>query len=279
MGDEVDFSILRTEALHGEGAIESPSFRTAYHAFLLIEAGKGSYTIDGETFPLGAGSYYFTNPGHVKSFRMEETVRGYIICFTDRALQTHYAGEIGRDFPFLFDQTIPVMQLEAADFERAQAYCRLLLSTSEQASPFREQLLAHQLVALLYLTKELLQRQGKTLQLDKRPAEIATDFKRQLNGQMLRLIKGLDPQPWQLTDYAEALQVHPNYLSQVVKAETGFTVKQLIDERLVAEATSLLQQSYLTVAEVAYRLGFDDASNFSRFFKRKTGQSPSKFRT
>lgn len=62
---DFDFTIHRTEDLHGSGPVSSPPFRTEYHAFLLVEAGRGSYTIDDLSFPLGPGSFYFTNSGYV----------------------------------------------------------------------------------------------------------------------------------------------------------------------------------------------------------------------
>ncbi|MEM6396518.1 MAG: AraC family transcriptional regulator [Bacteroidota bacterium] len=273
------FAILRTEELHGEGAIKSPPFRTAYYAFLLVESGRGSYTIDGQTFSLGPGSYYFTNPGHVKSFDMTETVYGYIICFTDRFLQTQYAGELARDFPFLFDQTTPVMQLDSKDRNRVSNQVKIMYDQSKQPSSYRAQILAHQMVSLLYTTKELLLAHQERIAPNSRPEEITAAFRRLLNDRMLALRKGETLAHWKVADYANALYIQPDYLSETVKRVSGKTVKQWIDESMQTEAETLLKASDLPVAQIAYRLGFNDASNFARFFKRRTGLSPAKYRS
>ena len=109
----MDFSVHRLRDIHGPEAIQSPPFRTDYFAFLLIETGRGQYTVDGMTFDLRPGSFYFTTPGHVKSFRMDEPLRGYLWTFTEAFLQKHYPGRLGLAFPFLFDRTVPVMDLPA----------------------------------------------------------------------------------------------------------------------------------------------------------------------
>ncbi|MCU0390828.1 MAG: helix-turn-helix domain-containing protein [Thermoflexibacter sp.] len=77
--------------------------------------------------------------------------------------------------------------------------------------------------------------------------------------------------------YADELAVHPNYLSNVIKAETGMTAGDLIRERIVQEAKYLLYQSNFSVKEVAYYLQFEDASNFSKFFKKHTSLSPQEY--
>jgi AraC family transcriptional regulator, transcriptional activator of pobA len=78
--------------------------------------------------------------------------------------------------------------------------------------------------------------------------------------------------------YANQLAVHPNYLSNVIKAETGMTAGDMIRERIIQEAKYLLYQSDLSVKEVAYYLQFEDTSNFSKFFKKNTDFTPQEYK-
>ncbi len=78
--------------------------------------------------------------------------------------------------------------------------------------------------------------------------------------------------------YADQLAVHPNYLSNVIKSETGITAGDLIRERVIQEAKYLLYQSDLSVKEVAYYLLFEDTSNFSKFFKKHTDLTPQEYK-
>ncbi|HEY0176635.1 MAG TPA: helix-turn-helix domain-containing protein [Pedobacter sp.] len=79
-------------------------------------------------------------------------------------------------------------------------------------------------------------------------------------------------------DYAHSLYIHTNHLNKSVKQITGKTTTSHIAEKIIREAHSLLLQSKLSIAEIAYKLGFDDPAYFTRFFKKNTGTLPSGFR-
>ncbi|MFN7116392.1 MAG: helix-turn-helix domain-containing protein [Saprospiraceae bacterium] len=76
--------------------------------------------------------------------------------------------------------------------------------------------------------------------------------------------------------FAQALNLSPSYLSDLIKTYTGKTTLTHIHDRLIEEAKLLLSQNR-TVSEVAYDLGFEYPQYFSRFFKNKTNYSPTDF--
>ena len=77
---------------------------------------------------------------------------------------------------------------------------------------------------------------------------------------------------------AEQLHVSPHYLSDMLRALTGQNALQHIQGKLIEKAKEILSTSNLTVAEVAYRLGFEQPQSFNKFFKNKTKISPLEFR-
>lgn len=79
--------------------------------------------------------------------------------------------------------------------------------------------------------------------------------------------------------YAESLHISTTYLSRIVKHITGHTVRFHISELLCADARKLLKCTDLDIKEIAEKLGFSDQSVFGKFFVKKTGISPMKFRT
>ena len=80
------------------------------------------------------------------------------------------------------------------------------------------------------------------------------------------------------SDYAKQLNVHTNHLNRTVKETTGKTTSEIIAERLAQEAKVLLKHTDLTIAEIGYLLGFSEATHFSNFFKKQTGESANTFR-
>ena len=275
---DFDFTIHSLHGLHGEPPMSSPYFRTNYHVFILFETGKGHYTIDEHWFPLKPFSYYFTNPGHLKSFTIEEEQTGYMLTFSNSFLNENHPATMELDFPFLFDEPVPVMHLTQFAFFRLRDICDIMIKEYQGNSPFKKKIIANQLISLLFQTRELLQTFKYKIQPINRPAEIAKLFRAALTRNFLDYLKNKGSSLWNTQDYANHLHVHPNYLSNIIKSETGKTVKQWIDEKIISEAKSMLRNTSMTISEVAHSLSFDDVSNFNRFFKSNTGQLPTHYR-
>jgi len=78
--------------------------------------------------------------------------------------------------------------------------------------------------------------------------------------------------------FASRLNLSPNYLSDMLNKLTGKTTQEYIHLQLVDKAKSLLWSTEKSISEVAYDLGFEHPSHFTKIFKAKTGKSPSEYR-
>jgi len=77
---------------------------------------------------------------------------------------------------------------------------------------------------------------------------------------------------------ADILNLSPNYLSDLLKQETGKTAIEHIHIFLISEAKNMLKADDNSVAETAYSLGFENLPYFSRLFKKEVGLSPNQFK-
>lgn len=77
---------------------------------------------------------------------------------------------------------------------------------------------------------------------------------------------------------AEQLKLTPRYLSDLLRNLTGQNTQQLIHEKVIEKAKEQLAKAELTVAEVAYQLGFEHPQSFTKLFKNKTSLTPFQFR-
>ena len=77
----------------------------------------------------------------------------------------------------------------------------------------------------------------------------------------------------------EQLNMSPNYLSDVLKKETGKSAKDHIQGFIVNQAKNQLLGITNSVSEIAYNLGFEYPQYFSKLFKKRTGITPAKFRS
>ena len=81
-----------------------------------------------------------------------------------------------------------------------------------------------------------------------------------------------------VTYFADKLNLSSTYLTDVLKNQTGKNSQEHIHLALVDKAKTMLLGSAKSVSEVAYELGFEYPSHFSKLFKSKTGTSPSQYR-
>jgi AraC-like DNA-binding protein len=77
---------------------------------------------------------------------------------------------------------------------------------------------------------------------------------------------------------ADAVNLSPGYLGDLLKKETGLNAQEHIHHYVIEEAKNILLNSNQSVSEIAYHLGFDYPQYFSRLFKQKTGTTPLEFR-
>lgn len=78
--------------------------------------------------------------------------------------------------------------------------------------------------------------------------------------------------------FADKVHLSSNYLGDLIKKETGKSIKDHINGMVVEKAKTLLLNSNHSVSEIAYSLGFNYPHYFSRMFKSKTGKTPQQYR-
>lgn len=82
----------------------------------------------------------------------------------------------------------------------------------------------------------------------------------------------------QVKNYATSLGVSPNYLNVLTKRHLGKSALEIIHERIMLEIKRMLLRTDYDISEIAYKLGFNELSYFSRFFKQNSGMTPLEFR-
>ncbi|AZA78683.1 helix-turn-helix domain-containing protein [Chryseobacterium sp. G0186] len=96
--------------------------------------------------------------------------------------------------------------------------------------------------------------------------------------QLVKLVEKYYIEEQNTSFYAEQLKISTHHLNDIVRLSRATTVKRMISQRLILEAKRELSFGALTIKEIAFRLGFNDTSYFSRFFKKHTGQTPDYFK-
>ena len=96
--------------------------------------------------------------------------------------------------------------------------------------------------------------------------------------QFIKLVSEYHTQYHNVGFYADKLCLTPKYLSRVVRDASGKSAPEWIDEYVILEAKNLLKYSDDAIKEIVYKLHFPNQSVFYKFFKARTGMTPSEYR-
>lgn len=277
--NEIDFTVMSIPDIHPQIPFKSPQLRADYFSFILTKDGSGTYFLDENKFPYNSHTFYFTNPGHLKSYELTEAKEAFIITLTEKFLSENVHLEIFGEFPFLLAEIVPPIELSRSDFEELEVLYHQMINEFEKDSEYKDKILGKLFSILLLKIKEKFWSDYNPIEEGSRNSQIVKSFKQQLELKFKGILDGKQSKgKLQVQDIAESLSIHPNYLNSVIKNKTGRTVNDWISERTLSVAKNLLINTSISSKEIAYKLGFSEPTHFGRFFKKHTNLSPSIFR-
>jgi len=246
--------------------------RYAFHLLLIVSEGTCTQFVDFEPVACVAGTVLRIRAGQTHVFGYESNWDGWLILFPPEFLAS---------FPTAFSIMGRLAQLEigTGSLEITPEQMHLLnalvaqmhLDTRLEApATVRGMLLRHQLSAFLLRLHLLSDLDTREDGISPRTRERFEAFTRLLDRNFKH---------WHsVADYARALECSQKSLSRAALEIEGMTPKAVITARLTLEAKRILAHERTSVSSVAAKLGFGEATNFVKFFKRETGYTPAEFR-
>lgn len=248
--------------------------KTEYYRIALIRAGSATFTIGLETFQPVRDTIVVGFPGQIFSLQhpTDDFFALYML-FSDNfigetLLQKNYRNQ----FPFLSYsgvQCFPINEEEAADIEM------IIISMNKEIKA-RKAHTAQVIRLYIQLIFIIASRNYSRIIIEAKGAEdkisvLYTRFVKLVSEHFLSVKK--------VAEYARMLHISSDHLNRTIKAHSGRTAHELIDEMLLREAKAYLLHSQLSIAEIAYTLDFSDPSHFNKFFRKLTGCTPVQFRS
>ncbi|MDL5511126.1 helix-turn-helix domain-containing protein [Arenibacter sp. M-2] len=265
-----NFDIYAIERLEPSASRCMPPYRQGFYQIgLLSYVGNSRLNINTDWLTMEGYPLWFVVPGQVFSWVRDEKMAGFNIMFKKEFLMNGVSNLV-EDFPFLKMSENRVLILTKEERESLLFDAQRMNSVYQNPHPYQEKMLEGMLVSFLYFCKAIYERH-KTTENHLSRAQVITQKFEVLVDKMYVDTKNV-------SDYAEQLNITPNYLTTTVKKLTGKSAKDIIQERLLMESKTLLKFSDLDIAEVAYRLNFQEPTHFTRFFKKLSGTTPNKFR-
>jgi AraC-like DNA-binding protein len=239
---------------------------------LLVTHGRGTFWLDGERHDVAPGQVFFTRPGQIRQWQAER-LEGACLFFSRRFVEDAFSDPRFLNQFSYFRRQRPAAVLTLGRSQRQRFLDRFRVMTHEIGR--NEPGAPHVLRAILYELLALLDR-WYVARYGTAGASAPQD---ELLWRFEALMEERFSTQQRLAEYARELGVTPGHLSARCRRQLGSPAGELIRQRVALEARRLLLYDGATVAEIGYRLGFVDPSYFTRFFRRETGLSPSRFRT
>lgn len=255
----------------------SPNRRKFYKIFHMT-AGSGILTVGLHQYVMGPKEIAFLQSDEIMSWQTTSQETGGHFCLIHPAYfgqETDHVLQLLRHYPY-FNPAQAVIQLTHSQSDNINSYFERMLKEDRSANDDKKQAIVLHLQMLLLEA----QRAGKNVAKAEAPETyghihgflslLESAFQVHTPDSVVKLKTA--------TEFADQLNVHPNYLNALVKNQTGKTLREHIQDRLLYEAKSLLVQTDWDINAISNGLGFSGQAAFTSFFKKKENMSPSAFR-
>lgn len=243
--------------------------RKDFYLLCFMRSGSGRHWVDMMPYTARSHTLYFSSPQQV-FLKEESRFEATAISFTPEFLELEEGG---------FFKRLPIIQnrhnghelrLSPEDVTFADDLCAKLLAEYHHKEGWRNSmLLAYLRVLLIYLSRLY-------------TAQVAAggpSADRELLARFKALVGAHFTHSHEVAAYAGMLNISAGHLGELIKQQSGQPPIAHIHDRLLLEAKRLLFHTDASAKEIAFALGFEEASYFNRFFKRHTGSTPLAYRS
>ena len=243
-----------------------------FYLIVLFEEGQSSHTIDFTDYSCVRGSLITVRKDQIHRFHNNPGIKGKMLLFTDEFLVSYLEKLEAQKSLQVFNELlgIPIIQLSEDEFEEMEKLIARIheeyfkIADDYSLGIIRSEL--HILLAKLYRIKS---QQNQIIENRKYLSEFI---------QFQNLVEQHARQFTRVKVYADMMGVSSKTLNTYTQSIVHKSAKEFIDEICTKQIKRLLINTELSVKEIAYASGFEETTNFYKYFKRQTNLTPEGFR-
>lgn len=250
-------------------------FRFDQYFFFMVRSGEISLKLNLVNHVIREGEFILIDPGTICQFLgSSEIISSSCISFSnDFLLKAGIYQKYLSAFKLLGPDLSTHLVLEREEITLLSAIFKMLYTNIaiREKNEFSQEIIQYNFSLMIYeLINVFYHHNQKLKSKPTRKQDIAARF--------IKLLTKYYREERSVQFYAGELAITPRYLTQTVKEAVGKTAGDLIDEMVITEAMILLNDPGYSIGQVALLLQFSDQFFFSKFFKNKTGLTPSEYR-
>ena len=242
--------------------------RITFFALLIVTKGSGNHQVDLKDYELKQGTVLKIAKGQVHAFEKEPKYEGFLIVFTEDYVLNYFSKSSINLISHFYNYHI------SSPISNDIAGNNIFLDQLKVELAYTNKYAQKNIIAAL-LDLYLLKLERHSL-----VGQAATNNSKQYATflQFKNLVESNYTKTRNVKDFAVQLFVSTKYLNQVVKAFTLNTAKRFIDDFVILEAKREIVSTQKSFKEIAFDIGFDEVTNFTKFFKKNLNSTPKEFR-
>lgn len=269
--------------MHYETKMDIIEYPCRFHGYMAFFCIKGEFEVEInlKKFTIRKDSMFIYTPGNIVRVTNIDPQEKESVHFVVVAISEDLMSSTRFDFSKLYNESLrllesPCVVINENERELCRKYFDLIQEVSKMRMPNMRESVAALISSIFYLmgamwTDRLTAAKKNGVE------EVSTRSKIVLEDFLL-LVRDYHTKERSLSFYADKLYLTPKYLSKLIKSVSGKSAHEWIDSFVILEAKNLLKYSDMSIKSIVYELNFPNQTTFYRFFKTKTGMTPSEYR-
>lgn len=269
--------------MHYESKMDIIEYPCRFHGYMAFFCIKGEFEVEInlKKFTIRKDSMFIYTPGNIVRVTNIDPREKESVHFVVVAISEDLMSSTRFDFSKLYNESLrllesPCVVINENERELYRKYFDLIQEVSKMRMPnMRESVTA--LISSIFYLMGAMWTDRLTAAKKNGGEEMSTRSKIVLEDFLL-LVRDYHTKERSLSFYADKLYLTPKYLSKLIKSVSGKSAHEWIDSFVILEAKNLLKYSDMSIKSIVYELNFPNQTTFYRFFKTKTGMTPSEYR-
>ncbi len=269
--------------MHYESKMDIIEYPCRFHGYMAFFCIKGEFEVEInlKKFTIRKDSMFIYTPGNIVRVTNIDPREKESVHFVVVAISEDLMSSTRFDFSKLYNESLRLLESPCVvinENERGlyRKYFDLIQEVSKmRITHIRESVTA--LISSIFYLMGAMWTDRLTAAKKNGGDEMSTRSKIVLEDFLL-LVRDYHTKERSLSFYADKLYLTPKYLSKLIKSVSGKSAHEWIDSFVILEAKNLLKYSDMSIKSIVYELNFPNQTTFYRFFKTKTGMTPSEYR-
>lgn len=269
--------------MHYETKMDVIEYPCRFHGYMAFFCIKGEFEVEInlKKFTIRKDSMFIYTPGNIVRVTNIDPQEKESVHFVVVAISEDLMSSTRFDFSKLYNESLrllesPCVVINENERELCRKYFDLIQEVSKMRMPNMRESVAALISSIFYLMGAMwtdrltAAKKNGGDEMSTRSKIVLEDF--------LLLVRDYHTKERSLSFYADKLYLTPKYLSKLIKSVSGKSAHEWIDSFVILEAKNLLKYSDMSIKSIVYELNFPNQTTFYRFFKTKTGMTPSEYR-